>query len=432
MAKQSSNPKVVTKKHLARLEREQRQIRLIRIIAIVGVIVVVGLLAYGYLKINVLSLREPVAEVNGVKITTQQWQERVRLERVNLYNQLSRYQYFQQSFGMDTTQQQQQIMSELDSTDTIGQNVLDQMVDEVLIRQEAEKRGIKVTSEEVDKLLQEAYAFYPNGSPTPTITPTEVKYPTMSAQELTIYPSTATPSPAATETLAATSTPDTSVTATVTGTVAPPTPTAVPELPTASPTPYTLEGYQKQYQDTLTQFKGYGISEKTLRDVYEVELLRQKLQKEIGKDVPHTETQVWARHILVATDVAAATIEEMLKTGQDFATLAQKYSKDTGSAPNGGDLGWAPAGNYVPEFKDAVLKQPIGEIGAPVKSQYGYHIIQVIARQDLPLTNDQYDQAVQKAFNDWLTSARDAAKKTVYDNVWKTRVPTEPVLTQGQ
>src|SRR5512138_73057 len=249
MAKQSSNPKVVTKKHLARLEREQRQIRLIRTIAIIGVIVVVGLLAYGYLKLNVLSLREPVAEVNGVKITTQQWQERVRLERVNLYNQLSRYQFFQQSFGMDTTQQQQQIMSELDSTDTIGQNVLNQMVDEVLIRQEAEKRGIKVTSEEVDKLLQEAYAFYPNGSPTPTITPTAVKYPTMSAQELTIYPSTLTPTTAPTETTAPSSTPDLSVTPTMTGTVAPPTPTAVPELPTESPTPYTLEGYQKRYQD---------------------------------------------------------------------------------------------------------------------------------------------------------------------------------------
>jgi parvulin-like peptidyl-prolyl isomerase len=431
MPKQSSNPKVVTKKHLARLEREQRQIRLIRAIAIAGVIIVVGLLVYGYLKINVLALREPVAEVNGVKITTQQWQERVRLERVNLYNQLTRYQFFQQSFGMDTTQQQQDIMNQLNTTDTIGQRVLDQMVDEVLIRQEAEKRGIKVSSQEVDNLLQEAYAFYPNGSPTPTITPTEVKYPTMSAQELTIYPSTATASPAPTETPAPSGTPDTSVTPTTTGTAAPPTPTAVPELPTESPTPYTLEGYQKRYQDTLTQFKGYGISENTLRDVYEVELLRQKLQKELGKDVPHTEVQVWARHILVDTEVAAKQVEELLKAGEPFDKVARDLSKDTGSAAKGGDLGWAPASNYVPEFKDAVLKQEIGVIGQPVKTQYGFHIIQVIARQELPLTSDQYDQAVQKAYDDWLTATRDAAKKTIYDT-WKTRVPTEPVLTQGQ
>ena len=429
MAKQSSNPKVVTKKHQARLERERRQIKLIRAIAVAGVVIVVLLLVYGYLKLNVLSLREPVAVVNGVKITTQQWQERVRLERINLYNQLNRYQFFQQSFGMDTTQQQQEILGQLNSTETIGQRVLDQMVDDVLVRQEAEKRGITASKEEVDKLLQEAYNFYPNGSPTPTITPTEVRYPTMSAQELTLYPSTATATEAPTETAVPNSTPDAAVTATATFTAGPPTPSPVPELPTQSPTPYTLEGFQKQYNDTLTEFKGYGISEQTLREVYETQILRTKLQEDMAKDLPHKEVQVWARHILVDTEVAAKQVEELLKAGEPFEKVARDLSKDTGSAAKGGDLGWAPASNYVPEFKDAVLKQEIGVIGPPVKTQYGYHIIQVIARQELPLTNDQFQQAVQTAFNDWLTAAREKADKKIYDT-WKQRVPTEPVLGQ--
>ena len=429
MAKQSSNPKVVTKKHLARLERERRQIRIIRAIALAGVVIVVGLLVYGYLKLNVLSLREPVAVVNGVKITTEQWQERVRLERINLYNQLNRYQFFQQSFGMDTSQQQQEILAQLNTTETIGQRVLDQMVDDVLVRQEAEKRGITVSKEEVDTLLQEAYNYFPNGSPTPTITPTEVKYPTMSAQQLTIYPSTATATEAPTETAVPNSTADSAVTPTATFTAAPPTPTFVPELPTESPTPYTVEGYQKQYNDTLTEFKGYDISEKTLRNVYEMQVLRTKLQEDIAKDLPHTEVQVWARHILVDTEVAAKQVEELLKAGEPFDKVARDLSKDSGSAVKGGDLGWAPASNYVPEFKDAVLKQEIGVVGPPVKTQYGFHIIQVIDRQELPLTNDQYEQKNQTAFNDWLTSARDAADKKIYD-VWKERVPTEPVLSQ--
>ncbi|HSJ89547.1 MAG TPA: peptidylprolyl isomerase [Anaerolineales bacterium] len=429
MAKQSSNPRVATKKHQARLERERRQINLIRAIAIAGVVIVVLLLVYGYLKLNVLSLREPVAVVNGVKITTQQWQERVRLERINLYNQLNRYQFFQQSFGMDTTQQQQEILAELNTTDTIGQRVLDQMVDDVLVRQEAEKRGITASKEEVEKMLQEAYSFYPNGSPTPTITPTEVTYPTMSAQELTIYPSTATATEAPTETGVPSSTPDAAVTATATFTASPPTPSPVPELPTQSPTPYTLEGFQKEYNDTLTQFKGYGISEQTVRDVYEVQVLRTKLQKDIAKDLPHSEVQVWARHILVDTEVAAKQVEELLKAGEPFDKVARDLSKDTGSATKGGDLGWAPASNYVTEFKDAVLKQEIGVIGPPVKTQYGFHIIQVIARKELPLTNDQFEQSVQMAFNDWLTAAREKADKKIYD-VWKQRVPTEPVLGQ--
>jgi parvulin-like peptidyl-prolyl isomerase len=139
--------------------------------------------------------------------------------------------------------------------------------------------------------------------------------------------------------------------------------------------------------------------------------------------------QVWARHILVDTEVAAKQVEELLKAGEPFEKVARDLSKDTGSAAKGGDLGWAPASNYVPEFKDAVLKQEIGVIGPPVKTQYGYHIIQVIARQELPLTNDQFQQAVQTAFNDWLTAAREKADKKIYDT-WKQRVPTEPVLGQ--
>jgi peptidyl-prolyl cis-trans isomerase D len=427
MAKQSSNPKVVTKKHQARLERERRQIQLIRTIALAGIVIVVLLLVFGYLRLNVFSLREPVAEVNGVKITTQEWQERVRMERVSLYNQLSRYQFFQQNFGMDTTQQQQQIMTELNTPDVIGQRVLDQMVDEVLIRQEAEKRGITASTEEVQTLLQESYNFFPNGSPTPTITPTEVLFPTMSSQQMTIYPATATATEAATGTPEPNTTPE-DTTPTATFTAGPPTPTFVPEAATATTTPYTLEGFQQQYNETLTEFKDYGISEQTLREVYEVQILRQKLQEDLAKDLPRTDVQVWARHILVDTAELAKQVQTMLLAGEDFAKVAQDFSKDTGSAANGGDLGWQPASNFVPEFSEAVKTQEIGAIGEPVQTQYGYHVIQVIAREELPLTDAQFETKAQTALTDWLTAAREAADKTI-NEIWRERVPTEPVLS---
>lgn len=429
MAKQSSNPKVVTKKHLARLERERRQINLIRWIALAGVVIVLLLLGYGFLKLNVLSKREPVAEVNGVKITSQGWQERVRLERVSLYNQLSRYQFFQQSFGMDTSQQQQSIQVQLSSPETIGQTVLDTMVDEVLIRQEAQKRGITASTDEVEALLQESYAFFPNGSPTPTTTPTEIVPPTLSAEQLKIYPPTSTPTIAPTETLEPGATPDLAATATPSPTPALPTPTFVPEAATATSTPYTLEGFKTQFNDTLTQFKEYGISEKTLREVYEIQILRNKLQKDMAKDLPHTEVQVLVRHVLVDSEETANQVYVLLTAGEDFAKVAKDFSTDTGSAEAGGVYDWAPASNYVPEFKDAVLNQKIGEIGKPVKTQYGYHVIQVIGREELPLSDAQFEQAVQTAYSDWLTAARESATKTVND-VWKTRVPTEPVLSQ--
>ena len=425
MDKRSSQPKVITKKHMARLERERRQIRLIRGIAIGGIVVVAALLVYGYLQLNVLSEREPVAEVNGVKITTSQWQERVRLERVSLYNQLNQYQYFQQAFGMDTSQQQQEIQFTLDSTDTLGDRVLNSMIDEVLIRQEAEKRGIKVSSEEVEKYIQESYQFFPDGTPTPTVTPTEFAYPTLSAEQLTLFPSTSTP------TEAPTSTADPSVQLTATATLAPPTPTAVPEQATVSPTPYTVEGFKGEFQKTLDQFKTYGISEKTLRTVYEAQLIRNKLLEDQEKDLPGTEPQVLARHILVDTKEDANKVEALLKDGRDFAELAKQYSKDTGSGQNGGDLGWAPASNYVTEFADVVKTLKIGEISQPVKTQFGYHIIQVIAREELPLTASQLEQKKQSAFDEWLKSIHDSAKINIYE-IWKTRVPTEPVLNQPQ
>ncbi len=117
------------------------------------------------------------------------------------------------------------------------------------------------------------------------------------------------------------------------------------------------------------------------------------------------------------------------KQGADFATLARKYSKDTGSGQNGGELGWAPASNYVTEFADAVSKLEIGAISEPVKTQFGYHIIQVIAREELPLSADQLAQKKQTAFDEWLKSIHDSSDITIKD-VWKTSVPTEPVLSQ--
>jgi parvulin-like peptidyl-prolyl isomerase len=430
MDKRSSTPKVVTKKHMARIEREQRQIRLIRGIAIGGLILVVGLLVYGYLQMNVFSKQESVAEVNGAKITSGQFQERVRLERVSLYNQLSQYQYFQQAFGMDTSQQTQSIQAQLDSPETMGNNVLNTMVDEILIRQKAKERGITVSKDDVDKFIQEAYGFYKNGTPVPSVTPTTYAYPTLSAEQATMYPPTLTPTIAPTSTSEATTTPDPSMTATPTA-PAFPTPTAVPELPTASPTPYTVEGFQTQFKKTLDQFKGYGISEQTLRSVYEVQVLRKKLMEDQEKDLPTTETQVLARHILVDSEAEAKAVEQLLSQGIDFGEVARKYSKDTGSGQNGGELGWAPPSNYVTEFADAVKTLPIGQISEPVKSQFGYHIIQVVAREELPLSADQLTQAKQTAFDQWLKSVHDSSKITIHD-IWKTRVPTEPVLNQGQ
>ena len=85
-----------------------------------------------------------------------------------------------------------------------------------------------------------------------------------------------------------------------------------------------------------------------------------------------------ARHILVEKESDAKAIIASLKKGGKFEDIAKKQSKDPGSGANGGDLDWANPSSYVPEFSEALLKLNKGQTtDAPVKSQFGYHVIRV-------------------------------------------------------
>src|ERR1700741_1183917 len=88
------------------------------------------------------------------------------------------------------------------------------------------------------------------------------------------------------------------------------------------------------------------------------------------------------RHILItgSGDAARVQAEQVLaqaKSGKDFAELAKQYSKDPGSAHNGGDLGWAERASFAKPFADALFSMSVGEIRGPVQTQFGYHIIRL-------------------------------------------------------
>jgi peptidyl-prolyl cis-trans isomerase C len=95
------------------------------------------------------------------------------------------------------------------------------------------------------------------------------------------------------------------------------------------------------------------------------------------------EEEVHARHILVATEDEAKAIEDQLKKGADFATLAKEKSKDPGAA-DGGDLGYFTKDQMVPEFADAAFKMEKGQISDPVHTQFGWHIIKVEDKRTKP------------------------------------------------
>ncbi|WP_058533993.1 peptidylprolyl isomerase [Legionella saoudiensis] len=104
----------------------------------------------------------------------------------------------------------------------------------------------------------------------------------------------------------------------------------------------------------------------------------------------HIVTLTHARHILLKTDASMLpedakkqvnNIYQQLIAGKDFATMAKRYSLDTGSAVKGGDLGWISPGETVPEFEKAMNKLALNQISKPVKSQFGWHIIEVLGRK---------------------------------------------------
>jgi peptidyl-prolyl cis-trans isomerase C len=94
-------------------------------------------------------------------------------------------------------------------------------------------------------------------------------------------------------------------------------------------------------------------------------------------------TEYRARHILVEKEEDAKALIAQIKGGASFEELAKKNSKDPGSGANGGDLDFAAAGSYVPEFSQAMVKLKKGEMTQePVKTQFGYHIIRLDDTRD--------------------------------------------------
>ena len=136
--------------------------------------------------------------------------------------------------------------------------------------------------------------------------------------------------------------------------------------------------------------------------------------------------QTHARHILLrAKDgVSDAELRQRLDalkarvaSGSDFGELAKLQSED-GSAANGGDLGWISANETVPEFEQAMKDLQPGQISAPVQSQFGWHLIQVLERREGELSAEKRKLAVRQAlrarkadeaFQDWLRQVRDKA-----------------------
>jgi peptidyl-prolyl cis-trans isomerase C len=157
------------------------------------------------------------------------------------------------------------------------------------------------------------------------------------------------------------------------------------------------------------------------------EVVRKRYDEEIAKlEQPE---EVKASHILVETEDEAKAIIEQLKAGGDFAAIAKEKSKDPGSGPNGGDLGYFGKGSMVQEFETAAFALEPGKFTeTPVKSQFGYHIIKLDDRRKQPLPDFEAvkGQVAQLVMSDAYTSLLQKMKAEGKIEIIKPFVPLVP------
>ena len=194
-----------------------------------------------------------------------------------------------------------------------------------------------------------------------------------------------------------------SAAATATALPVTPSPTAAPVTSTPivpTPTP-AMDARVEAY------LAGTGMSRETFAERVQDAWWRQRLEQDAIAAVPASQSQVHARHILIATEEDAALAKERLEAGEDFAELAAEMSLDPSAKENGGDLGWFPKGVMTPTFELVAFELAPGQTSDPIQSPFGFHIIEVLEKaDDVPIEPNALSQLQLRAFSQLLADRK--------------------------
>lgn len=358
-------------------------------------IVVVGILVYGYLVENVFKGREPVATVNGVPVTTADFQARVRHYRLILQEQ--RDYYTAQRMELDPTdpntsflleylnrqiRQLDSMLSEMYAT-MLGKEVLDRMVQEEIIRQEAARRGLSVSQEEIDRAIEEQFGYDREAAPaflTPTVAPT--------------LPLTA----------------ETPLTATA----------------TAAPTPIPKEEFDRRYQEYVkTYLKPSGLSESRFRALVEANLLHDKLRQAMTAELPPTMEQVQIRYFSFPAQEEAAKVVERLDTGEEWEIIAAEMRANGEGQAYSSEPQWVTRGFLAEQFGEeaagTIWDTPAPQRISPLAGIDGrWYIVQVMGRQVRELDTWMRSAEERRLFQEWLQGQMATVQ---YSDNWESKIP---------
>ena len=411
MAKKTSSqdaPRRTTRKEylLSRKQQEQyQQIRLI-VLGIVGLIalVLIAGLVYEY----AIKPGQPVASINGEEISLGEWQTRTRLERVQSIADLEN---FSELLGGDVAQLQQfaqnQIISLLNPV-VLGDQVLNQMIDERLIRQEAASRNISVSEAEIDEAVAAQFSYYDGGLPTATPQPTETPVPTPSVTPIGFEED-----------------PDAVVAAT---------PEPVPDV---EPTAVSAESFDEQRSEALALYEEAGAGETEYRYNVATQLYAEKLRDALAEDADlMTEEENVSFFLLEYRDEDAAN-EAMaqLDAGEEYLTLWNTVRSADGEDATqpvsfANEYQWTPT-ERISQTLGALVHGTVtsldgGETSGVVATESGnFFIIQMRGREMRPVSEANLDGQQTELLRDLLEENRGVAE--IFPR-WETNVPDRPIL----
>lgn len=372
-----------TKKQIAFSRKEARQNRIILIAVGVLIAVIVVVLGIGIVRELIIKPGQPVAIVNNVKIPTDDFQDMVNYNRYNLYLNISNLQN-----GIDDLRAspedneflisfyEQQLGQLQSSLSLVPQDTLDDLIDDELIRQQAEEEGLTVTPAEVEQAITE-----------------DIR------QALTVAPQ---------EPL-----------------------TGTEQLPT--PTPVSQEQIDEVYNSILDNMK---LSDKSFRAIIERSLLRGKLQELLASRVPTTGLVANVQLIQTETEQNAVTAMERIEAGEDFAIVAQEVSTDTVTAEGGGNVGWVTteqlSARYGEDLDAFVFSHEVGKLGI-VESNGMFYVVLVLERDENgPLPSDVLTQRQNSALFDWLEEHKASPDLEIERLLEPEQIPPDPfAITQG-
>jgi parvulin-like peptidyl-prolyl isomerase len=168
----------------------------------------------------------------------------------------------------------------------------------------------------------------------------------------------------------------------------------------------TQSGGEEQFQQSLQAMNTeYGDFRQMLLD----QLLSEAVYSAVTASISPMAEQVHARHVLLPTKERADEVLARLQAGEDFAFLAREYSEDISSRESGGDVGFFPRGVMPPEVEEIAFGLQVGEVSGIVQSQFGFHILQVLEKEEREIAVEVFENLRQQTFMQWLQDQREEA-----------------------